>query len=89
MRQTKEQRELYAKLKSEDSELFQLAEEIHATKNTQWVSFWLCIASIRNLINNKEEVLDIIKSLSFSMNSYKTTVERFEIVLNELDNLNK
>ena len=88
MRQTQKQKDLYMQLKEKNNELVQLAEEIHASKSTQWVGHWLCVSALRGLINDKEEVLNIIKALCFNMDSYYKTIGRYDLEMNELNKFN-
>ena len=87
-RQTKAMKECYEKMKKNNPELLSLAEEMHKVKSKQWIGYFVCIGLIRNLIHNKEEVLDTIKALSFGMDSYNRALDNYELLLNELDELN-
>ena len=89
MRRSKAMDKTYEELKVSNSALLFLAEELKAVKPTNWFSDFLVIALLRNLIHSKEEVLNVIFALCCSLDGYKLTLKRYNLVLSELDNLDK
>ena len=89
MRQTKAMRKCYEKLKESNPQLLALAEEMHNVKSKHWIPYTICIGVIRGLVHNKEEILDVIKALSFNMDSYHRALDNYSMLLSELDNLDE
>ena len=88
MRRSKAMDKTYEELKGSNPLLLSLAEELKAAKSN-WVPSFIAIASLRNLIHSKEEVLNVIFSLCSAMDNYKRTLKIYDFLLSELDNLDK